>query len=156
MNDEDYMRLAIGAARLGVEEGQSPFAACIVKDGEILCCMHNHVWRDLDSTAHAEIVAIREACKKLHSIDLKGCVIYSTCEPCPMCFAACHWAKISKIIYGARIADAQSLGFSELSLSNLQMKREGKSPIEIVGDCLRNESLELMKAWSKRSDRRAY
>ena len=106
--DEKFMRLAINKAKQGIKQGQTPFGACISKDGEVISCVHNIVWESLDITAHAEISAIREACKKLNTVDLSGCVIYSTCEPCPMCFSACHWAKISKIVYGAQIEDAKN------------------------------------------------
>lgn len=154
--DAKFMRLAIGKARQGIEKGQTPFGVCITKEGEVVSCVHNIVWESMDITAHAEIHAIREACKKLNTIDLSGCVIYSTCEPCPMCFSACHWAKISKIIYGVRIEDAKKLGFSELTISNREMKQFGNSPIELVGDLLREENLELFEFWSKREDKRVY
>ncbi|MDD2703568.1 MAG: nucleoside deaminase, partial [Candidatus Omnitrophica bacterium] len=104
------MRLAINKAVQGIRKGQTPFGACIVKGNRVISLAHNSVWRDTDITAHAEINAVRKACKKLKTIDLSGCVIYSTCEPCPMCFAACHWAGISAIIFGARIADARRSG----------------------------------------------
>lgn len=150
------MRLAIVKAKEGIEKGQTPFGACIVRDGEVISCAHNEVWKRMDITAHAEICAIREACKKLGTVDLSGCVIYSTCEPCPMCFSACHWAKISKIVYGARIEDAKKLGFSELTISNEEMKSQSNSSIEVIGDFLREEILELFKLWSKREDKRVY
>ena len=154
--DEKFMRLAINKAKQGIKQGQTPFGACISKDGEVISCVHNIVWESLDITAHAEISAIREACKKLNTVDLSGCVIYSTCEPCPMCFSACHWAKISKIIYGAQIEDAKKLGFSELTISNKEMKQSSDSPIEIVGNVLREENLELFKLWSEQENRRIY
>ncbi|MEK6558839.1 MAG: nucleoside deaminase [Planctomycetota bacterium] len=154
--DEKFMRLAINKAKQGIKQGQTPFGACISKDGEVISCVHNIVWESLDITAHAEISAIREACKKLNTVDLSGCVIYSTCEPCPMCFSACHWAKISKIVYGAQIEDAKKLGFSELTISNKEMKQSGNSRMEIVGDILREENLELFKLWSEQGNRRIY
>ena len=154
--DEKFMRLAINKAKQGIKQGQTPFGACISKDGEVISCVHNIVWESLDITAHAEISAIREACKKLSTVDLSGGVIYSTCEPCPMCFSACHWAKISKIIYGAQIEDAKKLGFSELTISNKEMKQLSDSPIEIVGNVLREENLELFKLWSEQENRRIY
>lgn len=154
--DEKFMRLAISKARQGIENGQTPFGVCITKEGEVVSCVHNIVWESMDITAHAEIHAIREACKKLNTVDLSGCIVYSTCEPCPMCFSACHWAKISKIIYGVRIEDAKKIGFSELTISNWEMKQFGNSPIEIVGDLLREENLELFEFWFKREDKRVY
>lgn len=156
MNDERFMTAAIIAATEGIEAGQTPFGACIVRDGEIISAAHNSVWGNTDITAHAEIQAIRNACRKLDTVDLAGCVIYSTCEPCPMCFAACHWAKISKIVFGARIADAEQAGFSELTISNEQMKTLGHSGIEITGDFLRDECAKLFTTWAEREDKQSY
>ncbi|MFO1519392.1 MAG: nucleoside deaminase [bacterium] len=149
MTDEDYMRKAIAKAKEGIAQGQSPFGACIVKDNEVVALVHNQVWKSGDITAHAEVTAIREACRRLKAIDLSGAVIYSTCEPCPMCFSACHWARLSKIFFGSRIEDAKGLGFSELTISNETMKKWGESPIEIEGDLLRKESLKLFESWSR-------
>ena len=154
--DEHFMTLAIDKATQGVEAGQTPFGACLIKNGQVISCEHNTVWQSNDSTAHAEVNAIKKACEKLDAIDLSGCVIYSTCEPCPMCFSACHWAKISTIVYGARIADAKKFGFSELSVSNRRMKELGGSSIEIVADFLRRENLELFELWSEREDKKVY
>src|SRR4051812_47796737 len=122
MTDEHWMRLAIETCRQGIEAGQSPFGACIVRGDELVVAAHNVVWQETDATAHAEVNAIRLACRKLASIDLTGCRIYSTTEPCPMCFSAIHWAKIDAIYFGTTIPDANALGFSELSISNEQMK----------------------------------
>ena len=155
-SDEHFMQLALAKAQEGVNQGGSPFGACLVKDGEVLACAHNQVLQDTDITAHAEVTAIREACRKLRSIDLAGCVIYSTCEPCPMCFSAIHWAKIDKIVFGASIEDARNLGFSELSISNLKMKEGGRSPVVVSGPLLKKEALDLFQAWSRRADRRVY
>lgn len=156
MQDEDYMRLAIDVAKSGVQEGQSPFGSCIVKGNRVVCCAHNHVWVDMDSTAHSEIIALREACRGLKTIDLSDCVLYATCEPCPMCFAACHWAKVTKIVYGASIEDARALGFSELTLSNHTMKELGHSPIKILGGYLREEVMGLFQAWRQQGKQRVY
>jgi guanine deaminase len=158
MNDSDniYIRMAIGKAKEGIAQGQTPFGACIVKDDEVIACEHNVVWKTSDITAHAEIHAIREACKKLGTIDLSGTVIYSTCEPCPMCFSAIHWAKISKIIYGTSIGDAEKVGFNELHISNDTMKKQGGSPVEIIGGVLRDECLELFETFYNLEERRVY
>ncbi|MCD1293862.1 nucleoside deaminase [Methanocella sp. CWC-04] len=150
------MRAAIEKAREGIKEGQTPFGACIVKDGKIISSAHNLVWENTDITAHAEIIAIREACEKLNTIDLSGCEIYTTCEPCTMCFSACHWAKIGKIVYGALIEDAKKAGFSELTIPNEDMKRLGNSPVEIVGNFMRGEALELFREWEKKGVKRVY
>lgn len=150
------MRRAIAQARAGIARGQTPFGACIVKDGQVISCEHNVVWRTTDITAHAEIHAIRMACRKLRTVDLSGCVIYSTCEPCPMCFSACHWAKIDRIVYGADIADARKAGFNELSVSNRAMKRSGRSTVEIAGGVLREENVRLFSRWASKKQSKAY
>lgn len=150
------MIMAISKAREGIAAGQTPFGACIVKDGKMVALEHNHVWGNMDITAHAEISALRSACAKLGTIDLSGCVIYSTCEPCPMCFSACHWANVSEIVFGSRIADAKKLGFDELTVSNSLLKILGHSRVRVKKDFMRNECLELFGEWSARPDRKAY
>jgi len=154
--DEKFMLRAIEKARQGIKKGQTPFAACIVRKNKIISCVHNIVWQKMDITAHAEINAIRLACKRLNTVDLSDCVIYSTCEPCPMCFSACHWAKISKLVYGTRIKAARAAGFSELLISNQNMKKLGKSPIKIVKDFMPDENLSLFTLWLKQKNKRVY
>jgi len=152
------MRLAIKKAKDGIQKGQTPFGACIVriKDKKVISCAHNTVWKNTDITAHAEVTAIRAACKKLKTIDLSSCIIYSTCEPCPMCFSACHWAKLKKIIFGTKIQDAKKTGFSELSISNGEMKKLGRSPIKVTSDFLKEENLELFKSWNEQKNKKTY
>lgn len=150
MTPRNPMEAAIAKAREGMKKGQTPFGACIVKDGKTIACAHNTVWKDKDSTAHAEVNAIRQACKKLKSIDLSGCVIYSTTEPCPMCFSAIHWARVGKIIYGTAIADAKKAGFNELQVSDETMKKTGKSRIVIKGGVMKEECAVLFKEWGGR------
>lgn len=156
MADEKFMKIAIEKAVKGIKTGQTPFGACIVKDDEVISCAHSVVWDTIDITAHAEIHAIREACKKLNTIHLSGCTIYSTVEPCPMCFSAIHWARISRIVFGARIEDAFKSGFNELSISNENMKTFGGSPVEISGDFMKEECLYPFKLWSESPNKRAY
>lgn len=153
---EEYMRMAIAKAKEGVDHGQTPFGACIVRDGKVLSCAHNTVWQDTDITAHAEVQAIRQACLSAGTIDLSGAVIYSTCEPCPMCFAACHWARISTIVCGTAIADAAAVGFNELSVSNEELKDLGQSPVTIVRNVCGEENLELFQQWAKRNQSEPY
>ena len=154
--NETFMRMAIQKAREGIDNGQTPFGACIVKNNEVVSCEYNRVWETTDITAHAEIVTIRDACRKLGGIDLSGCIIYSTTEPCPMCYSAIHWAKIDKIVFGTRIEDAKGFGFSELCISNKQMKVLGLDHVELVGDILREENLKLFNYWASKKNGRAY
>ena len=156
MHEDHYMRLAIEACRLGIAAGQTPFGACIVRGSEVIIATHNHVWLTTDITAHAEVHAIRGACTKLRTIKLDGCDIYSTTEPCPMCFSAIHWAGMKRIFYGASIADAKDAGFSELSLSNEHMKAVGGSPVEITAGMMREECLKLFAQWKSRADSKVY
>lgn len=144
-----YMRMAIEEARTGIAAGQSPFGAVIVRDTEVVALAHNTVWRDHDPTAHAEINAIREAATSLKTIDLRGGTIYSTCEPCPMCLAAIHWAKIDDLYYGATIEDAAAAGFSELRVDAATLARMGGSSLRIQDGFLDAECRELFDVWKQ-------
>lgn len=150
------MRLAIEKTREGIREGQTPFGACIVKDGRVAACAHNVVWATTDITAHGEVHTIREACRNLAVIDLSGCTIYSTTEPCPMCFSAIHWARIARIVYGASIADAQRAGFHELAISNRLMKEQGNSSVVVDGGCLREDCVRLFAEWKDAGKAKVY
>lgn len=154
--DRAGMQAALDACRTGIEKGQSPFGAAIFREGRLIAATHNQVWATTDPTAHAEVTAIREACAALGTIDLSGAVIYSTTEPCPMCFAAIHWARIGRIVYGAAITDAQARGFNELAVSNATLKAAGGSPVELEPGLMRDEALELFDAWRKRGLCRPY
>jgi tRNA(Arg) A34 adenosine deaminase TadA len=156
MTDEQFMDLAIEKAREGIAGGGSPFGACIVKDGAVVACVPNVVWQPTDITAHAEIHALRVACRSLGTTDLTGCIINSTCEPCPMCFGAIHWARIGRIVFGASIADAAEVGFDELPICDETLKALGGSPVEIVAGCLWEENRALFRDWASQPGRRAY
>jgi len=144
---DDFMRKAIAEARKNLLRPQGgPFGACIVKDGRVLAAARNTVLKD-DATSHAEVNAIRLASKKLGTFDLTGCEIYSTTEPCPMCFGAIHWARIGTVYFGTGIADAARAGFHELRISNARMKAIGHSRIDLVPGYMRAECLGLFEAW---------
>jgi tRNA(Arg) A34 adenosine deaminase TadA len=144
-----FMEAALKKTRQGMKRGNSPFGACIVKGNGIVSVAHNTVLEKHDSTNHAEMNAIRLACKKLKTHDLRGCTIYSTTEPCPMCFSAIHWAGIRSIAYGTNINDVKRLGFSELTISNEQMNKKGGAKIKIKKDFMRDECLQLLRDWKK-------
>jgi guanine deaminase len=158
MQNEDlkFMRLAIRKAKVGINKGQTPFGACIVKNDQVIACSHNLVWKSNNIIAHAEMVAIASACKALKSIDLSGCTIYSTCEPCPMCFSACHWARISRIVSGCAIKDAKNFGFNEMAVSNLWLKRLIKSKIKIISKVALKENIALFDFWQKQAKAKVY
>ena len=147
MTNEQYVQLAIQKAREGIAAGQSPFGAVVARDGRAVAAAHNTVWRDSDPTAHAEVNAIRQAAATLHSIDLSGCTMFTTCEPCPMCLAAIHWSKISRVVYGATIADAAAAGFSELHVPAAQLAKAGRSSLRVEAGPLRDECRELFELW---------
>ena len=108
---DDFMNEAIAEAAAGVAAGEGgPFGAVVVKNGRVVARGHNQVVAHGDPTAHAEVQAIRAACRELGSFDLSGCEIYATCEPCPMCFAAIHWARLDRVRFGATRADAAAVG----------------------------------------------
>jgi len=156
MRDDEFMRRALEKAAEGVAAGQTPFGACIARGDEVVACRHNCVWAETEITAHAEICAIREACRVLGCVNLAGCTIYTTCEPCPMCFSACHWAHLDRIVYGAAIADAQAAGFRELTIPAEEMKRLGGSPIVLQGGVLQEECARLMREWAGGPGRKTY
>jgi guanine deaminase len=146
-SEEDLMALAIAKAREGIAAGQSPFGAIIVRRDDIVAVTHNTVWRDTDPTAHAEVNCIRAAATALKLIDLSGCRMYSTCEPCPMCLAAIHWSKIDRVVFGATIADAAAAGFCELHVDAKVLAELGKSPLKVESGLLRSECAELFELW---------
>lgn len=151
--DRHFMGLAIEQARAGIAQGQSPFGAAIVRDDTVIAATHNRVWMEQDITAHAEVAAIRDACRNLASVDLRGTTIYTTTEPCPMCFAACHWAGIERIVYGAGIGDAQAAGFNELPISNERMREMGGSGVMLTPGVLREECVALFREFLDRGGR---
>ena len=155
--DDAAMRVALAAARRNLlcADG-GPFGACIVKDGRVLAVARNTVLARRDPTCHAEINAIRLAARRLGTHELSGCRIYSTTEPCPMCFSAIHWAGIDTVVYGTRIADAARLGFREITISNRTMKRLGGSAVRIVSGVLKEACLQLLKDWENRDLGRTY
>src|SRR5205823_4373455 len=108
------------------------FGAVIVLKGKILAATSNTVLKSQDPTRHAEINAIRVAARKLKRFSLHDCEIVSTTEPCPMCFSAIHWARIRRVVYSTTVSDVKRLGFNELTISNPQLKKWGKSPVALL------------------------
>ncbi|MDD3667622.1 MAG: nucleoside deaminase [Bacteroidales bacterium] len=146
MMNKEFLQLAIDTALDNIKSNNGgPFGAVIVKDGMLIAKSPNTVTSSNDPTAHAEINAIRLACKELKTFDLSGCEIYSSCEPCPMCLSAIYWARISKVYYAADRFNAQKAGFddsfiyNEISLSEKErsiymenaMHKEGQMPFEL-------------------------
>ena len=151
------MKLALKEAGKNISRNMSggPFGACIVKDDRVIAVSRNTVLKQ-DATCHAEVNAIRAASKKLKTYDLSGCVIYSTTEPCPMCFSAIHWAGIDTIIFGNTIADAKKVGFNELYISNAKMKKIGKVKMNIISGFMRSKVNQLYKKWNSLPNKKLY
>ena len=144
---DELMRLAIEKCREGIANGNSPFGCAIARGDKLLAVSHNVVWATTDITAHAEITALREACKEAGDILLEDCIVAATCEPCPMCMSALHWARVSKVYYGATIADAEGAGFNELSLSADDLVRYGGSAVQLFAETRRDECRQLFAEW---------
>ncbi len=148
MTDHDkFMRMAIDLAENNVTQGQGgPFGAVIVKDGMVVARSANRVVPTNDPTAHAEVSAIRLACQELGTFSLEGCVIYTSCEPCPMCLGAIYWARIDHIYYANTKADAAAIGFDDKFIyDELDLPMENrKLP---VLQLMRDEALQAFKLW---------
>jgi guanine deaminase len=154
---EHFMRLALGEAYRGIHKGAGgPFGASIVKGGRVIAVAHNRVLTARNPTLHAEVVAIGRASRRLGTHLLDGCTIYSTTEPCPMCFAAIHWARIGSVYFGTTVPDVKRLGFNELMLSNATLKRLGRSPVRLFPGLLREECRRLLHDWRALPARRTY
>src|SRR5260370_1276416 len=152
----DFMRRAIALALENVRSGSGgPLAAVIVKDGRIIAEGANRVILTNDPTAHAEIVAIREACRVLADFQLRGCDLYTTCEPCPMCLGAIYWARPARTFYAANAADAADAGFDDAFIyDELQIAPDGRRiPMTQL---LRDDSLVIFSAWKRQENKTLY
>ena len=149
------MRRAVALSVENVANGGGPFGAVIVKDGEIIAEGVNRVTANNDPTAHAEVTAIREACKKLETFQLDGCAVYTSCEPCPMCLSAIYWAGISKIFYGNTKKDADDINFGDDFIYEEIAKPYAARRIPMM-QFLREEALAAFKAWEEKPDKVEY
>ena len=151
----EFMKRAIELSVESVNKGGGPFGSVIVKDNKIVAEGSNKVTSSNDPTAHGEIVAIREACKKLNNFNLSGCILYSTCEPCPMCLSAIYWARINEIFYANTREDARKIDFDD-SLIYSELKKnidERKIPMTQI---MRDEALKAFELWDKKTDKVKY
>ena len=156
MTPEDFMRRAIALATENARSGRGgPFAALVVRDGKIIAEGANLVTSANDPTAHAEITAIRRACAALKHFQLRGCEIYCSAEPCPMCLAAIYWSRAERIYFGASRQDAAAIGFDDI-----RIYREVALPVERrelpTQQLLRQEALESFREWEKKPDKIRY
>lgn len=154
--DEYFLREAIRLAREGMITGQGgPFGAVVVRDGEIVGRGCNRVTSTNDPTAHAEVVAIRDACRHLDAFQLAGCTLYASCEPCPMCLGAIYWARPDRIVFGAFHTDAAGAGFDDQFIyEEIEKAREQRHiPMQQL---LRDEADAVFREWIALEDKKTY
>ena len=151
----NFMLRAIELSINGVNTAGGPFGCVIVKENKIIAEGSNKVTSSNDPTAHAEVVAIREACKKLNTFNLTGCDLYTSCEPCPMCLSAIYWARIEKIYYANTRDDAQKIDFDDSLIYLELLKNVKKRKISMV-QMMRDEALKAFELWDKKTDKVKY
>ena len=146
---EKFMRIAIRLSEQNVLQGiGGPFGAVVVKNGKVIAKSGNKVTTSNDPTAHAEVSAIRLACKKLKTFDLSGAIIYTSCEPCPMCLGAIYWSRIETIYYGNTKADAAAINFDDKFIYD-ELDRPMSERQLPIKQLLRNESLQAFRLWEQ-------
>lgn len=153
--DETFMRRAIRISIGNINQNGGPFGAVIVKDGQIVAESGNRVTENLDPTAHAEIMAIRQACEKLKTFDLSGCEIYSSCEPCPMCLSAIYWARLDALYFANTKEDAKRIDFDDSFIyEQIPLSIEKRSIP--TSQHLHEEALEAFRIWEAKTDKVCY
>ena len=151
----EFMQRAIELSIESINSGGGPFGSVIVKDEKIISEGMNRVTVDNDPTSHGEIVAIRNACKKLNTFNLSNCSLYSSCEPCPMCMSAIYWSRIGKVYYANTRDDAKKINFDDsLIYSEIPKKNEDKKIL--MKQIMRNEALKAFDLWDKKTDKIEY
>ncbi|SHJ65861.1 tRNA(Arg) A34 adenosine deaminase TadA [Tangfeifania diversioriginum] len=151
-----FMQRAIELAEKGMNNGfGGPFGAVVVKDGKIVGEGYNSVIHNNDPTAHAEVLAIREACKNLTSFELNDCTIYTSCEPCPMCLGAIYWARISKVVYACTKEDAAQISFDDDDFYGEIAKDMKHRKIDFE-ELMRDKALPLFSKWKMKPDKKNY
>lgn len=153
--DKTFMREAIRLADESVRNGGGPFGAVIVRNGEIIAGSSNSVTIDNDPTAHAEVNTIRLACRKLGTFDLSDCVIYTSCEPCPMCLGAIYWAHLRCVYYGNTKKDARDIDFADDFIYEELDKPIDRRSVPFI-QILNEEALNSFKIWSEKTDKTEY
>src|SRR6267142_2249750 len=152
----DFRKSAIALALENVRSGSGgPFAALIVKEGRIIAEGTNRVTLSNDPTAHAEVVAIREACRALADFQLADCDLYTTCEPCPMCLGAIYWARPARVFYAGVAADAADAGFDDAFIYE-ELQRPPESRRIPMTQLMREESLTIFAAWKRQPNKTPY
>lgn len=156
MDDPNFLREAIRLAREHSQDGQGgPFGAVVTRGDEVVGRGWNQVVLGSDPTAHAEILAIRDAAKRLGTHILEGCVIYCSCEPCPMCLSAIYWARIRRVVFAGSWEDARSAGFDDAEIAHELGLDWDRRTVEGV-QALREEAKEVLQAWAGNPHRKIY
>ena len=156
MKEKEFMTEAIRLAVNNVKENSGgPFGAVVVKDGRIIARGYNQVTANNDPTAHAEVVAIREACKVLGSFQLEGCEIYTSCEPCPMCLGAIYWARPASVYYACTKKDAAEIGFDDDFIYAEIEKPLDKRSLRFI-PLMRREGLPAFEEWTNKEGKTEY
>jgi tRNA(Arg) A34 adenosine deaminase TadA len=151
-----FMARAIQLAVENVRSGKGgPFGTVIVQDNAIIAEAANQVTASNDPTAHAEVVAIRQACQKLAIFELKGCTLYTSCEPCPMCLGAIYWARIGKVYFASLATDAAKAGFDDSAIYAEFSQPHAEREIPMI-QIMRNEALAAFRAWEENSGKIRY
>ena len=150
-----FMSRAIELSIESVKSGGGPFGSVIIKNNEIISEGMNRVTKNNDPTAHGEIVAIRNACKNLNDFSLKGCELYTSCEPCPMCLSAIYWSHIEKVYYANTRDDAQKIDFDDSLIYSELLKNVKKRKIPMI-QMMRDEALKAFELWDKKTDKVKY
>ena len=153
--DKEFMQMAIDASIQNVKNGGGPFGAVIVRNGQVIATGVNRVTANNDPTAHAEVSAIRSACAQLGTFHLQDCVIYTSCEPCPMCLSAIYWSGITRIYYGNTAQDADDIGFSDKFIYDELATPMSQRSIP-VQNIMRDEALSAFRAWEEKEDKVEY
>lgn len=155
-SNEEFMLKAIEEAKTGIHHNHGgPFGAVVVKDNQIVGRGHNCVPSTNDPTAHAEVNAIRNACQTLNTFNLKGCVIYTSCEPCPMCLAAIYWARLDKVYYAANQEDAANIGFDDRFFYQ-EITKSVNDRLIPEERLLSQEAQAILREWLSKQDKVAY
>lgn len=155
LEDQKFMQMAIELSIENIDRGGGPFGAIIVRDGELIAEGANRVVPNNDPTAHAEVVAIRNACQKLQTFNLEGCTVYTSCEPCPMCLSALYWAGIERICYANTKRDAAAIEFDDSFIYD-QLRLDYDHRSIHCEHFMRNEALEAFVKWQNKVDKIEY
>jgi len=153
--DAKFMEMAIRLSEENIDSGGGPFGAVIVRDGEVVATGTNRVVPNSDPTAHAEVMAIRNACAKLGTFQLTGCTVYSSCEPCPMCLSALYWAGVSRICYGNTKDDAKAIDFDDSFIYD-QLELDYDERSIKCEHFMRSDALRAFCKWAEKEDKVAY